>query len=187
VNPQTVAVAHRAGMVAEGIAAALSAYPGLAPIAVATTSRELEQRAERADAVALDRHLPGAKTIAGRLHRKGVRVVFLGESEGEDDGVSIPMGASIASLAAALAPNGGRVWPGSAGPLTRRQKEVLALISRGLAAKQVARYLGISPKTVERHKTQLFAKLGVSNQTAAVHRALTKGSGGIQPWMQSSL
>jgi DNA-binding CsgD family transcriptional regulator len=180
-------VAHRAGMVAEGIAAALAAYPGLAPIAVATTSWELEQRIKGADAVALDRHLPGAKSLGGRLRRKGIRVVFLGESGGDDEGVSIPMGASIAALAAALAPNAGGVWPRSAGLLTRRQKEVLALISRGLAAKQVARHLGISPKTVERHKTQIFAKLGVSNQTAAVHSALTKGPGGMPPWMQSSL
>jgi DNA-binding NarL/FixJ family response regulator len=183
VNPRTVAVAHRAGMVAEGIAAALAAYPGLAPIAVATNSSELEQRAERADAVALDRDLPGAKSIAGRLRRKGIRVVFLGESRGDDGGVSIPMGASIASLAAALAPNAGGVTSRWAGLLTRRQREVLALISRGLAAKQVARHLGISPKTVERHKTQIFAKLGVSNQTAAVHSALTRGPRGMQPWM----
>jgi DNA-binding CsgD family transcriptional regulator len=183
VNPRTVAVAHRAGMVAEGIAAALAAYPGLIPIGVATTSWELEQRAGRVDAVALDCHLPGAKSVAWRLRRKGIRVVFLGENGGDGSGVSIPMGASIASLAAALAPSAGGVSSRWAGILTRRQREVLALISRGLAAKQVARHLGISPKTVERHKTQIFAKLGVSNQTAAVHSALTRGSGGMQPWM----
>jgi DNA-binding NarL/FixJ family response regulator len=184
VNPRIVAVAHRAGMVAEGIAAALAAYPGLAPIAIATTSSELEQRAERADAVALDRHLPGAKSTAGRLRRKGIRVVFLGENGRDEDAVSIPIGSSIASLAAALTPNAGGPLSRSAGLLTRRQKEVLGLISRGLAAKQVARHLGISPKTVERHKTQIFAKLGVSNQTAAVHSALTRGG---MPWMQSNL
>jgi DNA-binding CsgD family transcriptional regulator len=52
--------------------------------------------------------------------------------------------------------------------LTRREKEILDLVARGLAAKQVATQLGISPKTVEQHKTRIFAKLGVRNQTAAV-------------------
>jgi DNA-binding NarL/FixJ family response regulator len=49
-------------------------------------------------------------------------------------------------------------------------------VSRGLAGKQVARHLGISPKTVERHKTRIFAKLGVANQAAAVRAAFAADS-----------
>jgi len=45
---------------------------------------------------------------------------------------------------------------------------VLNLVARGLSGKQIARQLGISPKTVEHHKTRAFAKLGVPNQAAAV-------------------
>jgi DNA-binding NarL/FixJ family response regulator len=45
---------------------------------------------------------------------------------------------------------------------------VLVLVAKGLAAKQVARQLGISHKTVERHKTRIFSKLGVPNAVAAV-------------------
>jgi DNA-binding CsgD family transcriptional regulator len=46
-----------------------------------------------------------------------------------------------------------------------------------MAAKQVARHLGISPKTVERHKGHIFAKLGVSNQAAAVHVGMAELKG----------
>jgi DNA-binding CsgD family transcriptional regulator len=41
--------------------------------------------------------------------------------------------------------------------------------------KQVARHLGISPKTVEQHKTRIFAKLGVPNQAAAVRMVVAAG------------
>ena len=47
-----------------------------------------------------------------------------------------------------------------------------------MSGKQVARHLGISPKTVEHHKTRIFAKLGVPNQTAAVTLAMAGGLAG---------
>ncbi len=46
-----------------------------------------------------------------------------------------------------------------------------------MAGKQIARALGISPKTVEQHKTRAFKRLGVPNQAAAV-AALTVGREG---------
>ena len=48
-----------------------------------------------------------------------------------------------------------------------RERQILSLVTDGLAGKQVARVLGISPKTVERHKTRIYSKLGVPNQAAA--------------------
>ncbi len=51
--------------------------------------------------------------------------------------------------------------------LTPREHQILSLVTDGLAGKQVARVLGISPKTVERHKTRIYSKLGVPNQAAA--------------------
>jgi DNA-binding CsgD family transcriptional regulator len=42
------------------------------------------------------------------------------------------------------------------------------LIAKGLAGKQMANLLGISPKTVEQHKTRIYMKLGVANQAEAV-------------------
>jgi DNA-binding CsgD family transcriptional regulator len=165
-------VAHREMMVAEGVAAALSRYPHVAPVAAATSVDQLDKWADRIQAIALDPYLPGAEEAAGRLRRKGVRVVFLGGS-GEDDGLRVSTGMPVASLAAALVPTNGNGSSSAPLPLTERQREILALVAQGLAGKQVARHLGISPKTVERHKTRIFARLGVPNQTAAVSLALT--------------
>jgi RNA polymerase sigma factor (sigma-70 family) len=47
--------------------------------------------------------------------------------------------------------------------LTPREREVLDLAARGLHAKEIAAALGISPRTVEVHKTRVMAKLGVRN------------------------
>ena len=51
--------------------------------------------------------------------------------------------------------------------LTERERQVLALLSEGLAGKQIVGCWRINPKTVERHKTRIYSKLGVTNQAAA--------------------
>jgi two-component system, NarL family, response regulator LiaR len=54
--------------------------------------------------------------------------------------------------------------------LTRREREVLELIGRGLSNKRIARELGIAEKTVKTHVGHVLAKLGVSDRTqAALH------------------
>ena len=173
--PRGVVVVHQQAMVAEGIAAALARFPGIVPIAVTTDSVEAEGWGERADAVAIDQDLAGAEAAATGLRRKGVRVVFMGENRERDEGIQVSLGAPVAALAAALVPGLGNGNGSSSGKsLTGREREVLGLVARGMAAKQVARHLGISPKTVERHKGHIFAKLGVSNQAAAVHVGFVK-------------
>jgi DNA-binding NarL/FixJ family response regulator len=51
--------------------------------------------------------------------------------------------------------------------LTDRERQVLALISRGLANKQIARVLGISERTVKAHVGSVFNRIGVSDRTSA--------------------
>jgi RNA polymerase sigma factor (sigma-70 family) len=60
--------------------------------------------------------------------------------------------------------------------LTQREREVLDLAARGLHAKEIARALGISPRTVEVHKTRIMAKLGTRNVAELVRFALAAGS-----------
>ena len=173
----TVVVAHREAMLAEGIAAALSRCPGIVAVGAATTPAEAIRLGERADAVAIDSGLPGADRAARTLRRLGVRVVFLGMGGADDGSVRVSTTARAASLAAALNPRMG-ASPTRSAPLTRREREVLSLTANGLAGKQVARQLGISHKTVERHKTKIFSKLAVPNAAAAVSRYLSMGKGG---------
>jgi DNA-binding CsgD family transcriptional regulator len=180
---RAVVVVHREAMVAEGIAAGLSTHPGLLPIAVATTAREGEMCAERADVIALDELVDGAVAAATRLRRQGRRVVMIGERTDDGADARVSPTATIASLAKAMVPEEAVA---SKPRLSPREKEVLGLVAKGLAAKQVARRLGISPKTVELHKSRIFAKLGVNNQTAAVSLALSNELRSGQPWIPSS-
>lgn len=186
---RAVVVVHRSTMMAEGIAAALSRYREIVPIGVATTAIEGEQLGQRADAVAFDQYLQGAELSTARLRRKGVRVVLLGDSDPEqqDDEMRVSTRSTMAALAAALVPGLTSMHRPGLDRLTAREKQILSLVGRGLAGKQVARHLGISPKTVEHHKTRIYAKLGVSNQAAAVGHILTEDHGRTEPWIRSNI
>jgi HD-GYP domain-containing protein (c-di-GMP phosphodiesterase class II)/DNA-binding CsgD family transcriptional regulator len=59
--------------------------------------------------------------------------------------------------------------------LSERECEVLGLLARGLATKQVARRLGISPKTCDHHIQRLYSKVGVSTRAGATLFALEHG------------
>ena len=59
--------------------------------------------------------------------------------------------------------------------LSKRELEVLQLISEGLSNKQIAKKLTISPATVKRHSVNIYSKLGVSNRTQAATKARELG------------
>lgn len=61
------------------------------------------------------------------------------------------------------------------GPLTDRETEVLGLLSRGLANKQIAVALGISEHTVKFHVSSIYTKLNATNRTQAVREGLRNG------------
>ena len=56
----------------------------------------------------------------------------------------------------------------SALPLTPRQREVIVLIAKGAADKEIARSLGITTATAQKHVTNLLKRLNVPNRAAAV-------------------
>src|ERR1700731_1052952 len=51
--------------------------------------------------------------------------------------------------------------------LTTREREVLSWLSKGKTNRDIAQILGLSPRTVDKHLEQIYAKLGVENRTAA--------------------
>jgi two-component system nitrate/nitrite response regulator NarL len=51
--------------------------------------------------------------------------------------------------------------------LTAKEAEVLRLLARGLPVRHVARDLALSPKTVESHRSRIYAKLGARTQAQA--------------------
>ena len=58
--------------------------------------------------------------------------------------------------------------------LTPREREILALLTRGFLYKEIAGKLGISPSTVRAHLHTVYGKLGVKSRTQAAVRFLRR-------------
>lgn len=56
--------------------------------------------------------------------------------------------------------------------LTRRELQIFALLAEGKTVAQVAEDMFLSPKTVHAHRTNIFRKLGISNNSELVHLAI---------------
>jgi DNA-binding NarL/FixJ family response regulator len=59
--------------------------------------------------------------------------------------------------------------------LSERELEVLCLMAKGAANKEISAELSIAQSTVKTHITNIFQKLGVNDRTEAVTQALKKG------------
>jgi len=55
--------------------------------------------------------------------------------------------------------------------LSKREKEVLQLIAKEYSTKDIASMLGISEKTVRNHKSNIMAKLGITNHVGLIKYA----------------
>lgn len=60
-------------------------------------------------------------------------------------------------------------------PLSKREMEVLAQLTKGMSNKEIANELGISHQTVKNHVTSILRKLGVEDRTQATLYALRRG------------
>ena len=56
--------------------------------------------------------------------------------------------------------------------LTPRERVTLAQIVRGASAKEAARTLGVSPRTIEFHRANVMRKLGAKNTADLVRRVV---------------
>lgn len=67
----------------------------------------------------------------------------------------------------------------SAGPeiLSEREREVARLVMRGLASKEIGAQLGLSPRTVEKHRARMLARLGLHDLPTFVRWSLRNGLG----------
>ena len=70
---------------------------------------------------------------------------------------------------------------GAAQSITGREREVLTRIALGNSNKLIARELGVSPKTVEKHRSNLMRKLQLHNAAAITMFAIRNGLTDMEP------
>jgi DNA-binding NarL/FixJ family response regulator len=63
----------------------------------------------------------------------------------------------------------------TAEPLSPREREVVKLIAEGNSTREIARLLVISEKTVDRHRANILAKLGMRNRVDITRYAIRRG------------
>jgi len=88
---------------------------------------------------------------------------------GDADGAALEAGSARAAFAQlGAAPDVARLQPsGSVNVLSARETEVIRLIAAGESNRQIAAALVISERTVERHVSNIFGKLGITSRAAA--------------------
>lgn len=59
--------------------------------------------------------------------------------------------------------------------LTARERQVMSLVAEGLSNKAIARQLGISPKTVEIHRSHVMSKMEVTSSAALIRMVVQAG------------
>jgi DNA-binding NarL/FixJ family response regulator len=61
--------------------------------------------------------------------------------------------------------------------LSQREQEVIRLVARGLASKEIGAQLGLSTRTVEKHRARILARLGLHDIPTLVRWCLQRGLG----------
>ncbi|MBY8873854.1 response regulator transcription factor [Micromonospora sp. PLK6-60] len=192
-------------VVRAGVAGMLDGEPDLAVVGEAASGAEAvtAARALRPDVVLMDLRMPGLDGVAATAQvlaaAPATRVVVLTTYETDADILrAVEAGAagyllkdvSRADLVQAVrtAARGGTVLAPSVATrllhqvrrparesLSPRETEVLRLVARGLSNAEIGRELHIGEATVKTHLLRSFAKLGVSDRTAAVTTAMAAG------------
>ena len=198
-----VVVADDHPVVREGLRAMQDAEPDLHVVGEAASGEDAVRLAaeHRPDVVLMDLRMPGGDgvTATGRITAAGhARVLVVTTYDTDADILrAVEAGATgyllkdtpRADLADAVrsAARGETVLappvaaklvtrvrgPGDA--LTPRELEVLAQVARGLSNAEIGRELLIGEATVKTHLIRAFEKLGVSDRTAAVTVAMSRG------------
>ena len=157
-------------------------------------------RLHKPDVVIMDLRLPGMTGFdairAIRTEDEGARIVVLSNYDGSEDiyraleaGATayLTKDASAEELVQAIesATRGKRYLPPALGrllerrhpadELTARELDVLELLAQGMSNQDIGATLGIAEKTVRIHMTHILEKLGVTDRTQAVIKAVQQG------------
>jgi len=189
-------------VVRSGLAASLGLEDDLTVVAEAGNGDDAvaQYRERQPDVVLMDLRLPGADGIAAtaalrsewpharvlmfttfdseediyRAMRAGARGYLLKSAPREELLSAIrAVAAGERHLPPALAQRlAGRI---STPDVSEREREVLQLMARGKANKEIAAALGIAEETVKRHASNLFVKMGVADRAQATSEGIRRG------------
>jgi DNA-binding CsgD family transcriptional regulator len=150
------------------------------PRADAPTSERCVERllAGRRMIVLSTYHL-AASRAADLLDAVGARHPVVARRDGDWQPVDVSTmarsGLAARDVEAAIASMQSRIQ--GSDPLTDRERKVFGLLITGASSKEVARDLGISPRTVDFHRGNIIEKLGARNTADAIRRVLSQGRG----------
>lgn len=139
-------------------------------------AQHLSETSPDTGVVVLSQHVEFA--YAMRLFERGSRgrAYLLKERVGDVDQLaeavrSVAAGGSVVDpiVVEALVGGGGQQVPSELQRLTEREREVLAVMATGASNAAIGEQLFISPRSVEKHISSIFSKLGLE-QTDETHR-----------------
>lgn len=199
---KTVLIADDHKFVSWGLASALAAVDNIDIVASVTNGIDaiVEIRKTTPDCAILDYNMPGANGLEVFLEAKrwspatrfvvltgsttaetidtlvrngihGVSLKDASETEVVDMVRKVLAGATVIGASAARLMSG----PARALPLTDRELAVLQAIARGHTNASAAESLGISPKTIDSHRTSLMRKFSVSSTASLLVAAVRAG------------
>ncbi|MFI6624315.1 ATP-binding protein [Streptomyces sp. NPDC050528] len=157
---------HERAAVLLGAVQALSRATG---VCSAYAFGENQARCEKAVVGALGSEAYEKALAQGRRHDSPARAIALVLDAA--DGTVVDRDGTVAT-----------VQPNAADSLSRREREVAALVAKGLTNRQVAGALGLSPRTADSHVAKILSKLGFGCRAQvaawwAEHRLSTHDSG----------
>jgi len=186
----------------QGLAELFAADPSMTLLGMANDGHEALAlaRSLRPDVIVLDISMPGMDglQVAREIRKEAlpVRIVLLTMHK---DAVNIRLALEIGvegyvlkddafeqlTAAVVAVANGERFFSqvalvglergGGEGDLTPREREVVALIAAGRSAREIAKALGISVKTVDTHRQRIMQKLAFHKTAEIVHYAVKTG------------
>lgn len=201
-KPVRILVVDDHHVVRSGLAASLGLEDDFDVVAEADNAAAVPALAKkhRPDVILMDLRMPGGSgieaTAALRAEAPDARVLMFTTFDGDEDiyramqaGArgyllkSAPRAELLAAIRAVAA--GERYLPAAlarrlagrvaAPDVSEREREVLQLIARGKANKEIASALGISEETVKRHVSNLFVKMGVADRAQATSEGIRRG------------